>query len=179
MLPIHASSIRTCATIFPPSSATAMFMGWPISLAFFSAALITRRASSNLTAVMSFPYAIRSLASGFRCSLFDQICDGFRMRKHWHVTRGNSDRRCFHCRGLGLFKLRRNSAIVAGNHAPRWLGLPRGGRNRGPKYSRCCRSLCRRQQLLLVVWQILGKVLGNSLWGHGQKTVSIRPDFAA
>ncbi len=27
-------------------------MGWPISLAFFSAALITRRASSNFTAVM-------------------------------------------------------------------------------------------------------------------------------
>jgi hypothetical protein len=28
-----------------------MFMGWPISLAFVSAALITRRASSNFTAV--------------------------------------------------------------------------------------------------------------------------------
>jgi len=26
--------------------------------------------------------------------------------------------------------------IVAGNHVPRWLGLPRGGRDRGPKYSR-------------------------------------------
>src|SRR2546426_892435 len=55
MLPIHALSIRTCATMFPPSSATAMFMGWPISLAFFSAALITRRASSNFTAVMGSP----------------------------------------------------------------------------------------------------------------------------
>jgi hypothetical protein len=33
-----------------------MFMGWPISLAFFSAALITRRASSNFTADMSPPY---------------------------------------------------------------------------------------------------------------------------
>src|SRR6202044_1503659 len=52
MLPIHALSMRTCATMFPPSSATAMFMGWPISLAFFSAALIMRRASSNFTAVM-------------------------------------------------------------------------------------------------------------------------------
>src|SRR5438876_11854995 len=49
MLPIQALSIRTCATMFPPSSATAMFMGWPISLAFFSAALITRRASSSFT----------------------------------------------------------------------------------------------------------------------------------
>src|SRR5580658_7130512 len=55
MLPIHALSIRTCATIFPPSSATAMFMGWPISLAFASAAPITRRASSNFTAVMGSP----------------------------------------------------------------------------------------------------------------------------
>src|SRR5205807_5272045 len=155
MLPIHALSIRTCDTIFPPSSATAIFIGWPISLAFFSAALITRRASSNFTAVTSSPFAIRSLASGFRCSLLDQICDFFRMRKHWHVTGGNSDRRCFHCRGFGLFKVRRNSAIVAGNHAPRWLGLPRGGRDRGPKYSRCCRSLCCRQHLLLFVCQVL------------------------
>src|SRR5882724_10835495 len=56
MLPIHALSIRACATMFPPSSTTATFMGWPISLAFFSAALITRRASSNFTAVMASPY---------------------------------------------------------------------------------------------------------------------------
>ena len=56
MLPIQPLSIRMCATMFPPSSATAMFMGWPISLAFFSAALITRRASSNFTAVMSSPF---------------------------------------------------------------------------------------------------------------------------
>src|ERR1700676_3497005 len=55
MLPIHALSMRTCATMFPPSSATAMFMGWPISLAFLSAALITRRASSNFTAVIASP----------------------------------------------------------------------------------------------------------------------------
>src|SRR5262245_18259524 len=50
MLPIHALSIRTCATRLPPSSATAMFIAWPTSLAFFSAALITRRASSNFMA---------------------------------------------------------------------------------------------------------------------------------
>src|SRR5580658_8630141 len=62
MLPIHALSIRTCATIFPPSSATAMFMGWPISLAFASAALITRRASSNLTAVIDSPLMSYALA---------------------------------------------------------------------------------------------------------------------
>src|SRR5580698_3315970 len=62
MLPIHALSIRTCATIFPPSSATAMFMGWPISLAFASAALITRRASSNFTAVMGSPLMSYALA---------------------------------------------------------------------------------------------------------------------
>src|SRR5712691_1039458 len=50
MLPIQALSIRMCATMFPPSSATAIFIGCPISLAFFSAALITRRASSSFTA---------------------------------------------------------------------------------------------------------------------------------
>src|SRR6266849_6456105 len=50
MLPIHALSIRMWATMFPPSSATAIFIGCPISLAFFSAALITRRASSSFTA---------------------------------------------------------------------------------------------------------------------------------
>src|SRR4051794_1865573 len=47
-LPIHAPSIRTCATRLPPASATAMFIGWPISWAFFSAAAITRRASFNV-----------------------------------------------------------------------------------------------------------------------------------
>src|SRR5439155_21803951 len=50
MLPIQALSIRMWATMFPPSSATAIFIGCPISLAFFSAALITRRASSSITA---------------------------------------------------------------------------------------------------------------------------------
>src|SRR6266446_9641474 len=34
----------------PPSSATAIFIGCPISFALFSAALITRRASSSFTA---------------------------------------------------------------------------------------------------------------------------------
>src|SRR2546430_16484299 len=50
MLPIQALFIRMWATMFPPSSATAIFIGCPISLAFFSAALITRRASSSFTA---------------------------------------------------------------------------------------------------------------------------------
>src|SRR5713101_2778265 len=50
MLPIQALSMRMWATMFPPSSATAIFIGCPISLAFFSAALITRRASSSFTA---------------------------------------------------------------------------------------------------------------------------------
>src|SRR5689334_6953770 len=57
-LPIHAPSIRTCATKFPPSSATAMFIGCPISLAFFSAATITLRSSSKPT------MGIRSFAMG-------------------------------------------------------------------------------------------------------------------
>src|SRR5216684_1456980 len=153
MLPIQPLSMRTWATMFPPSSATAMFMGWPISVAFFSAALITRRAYSNFTAVMGSPLGtvFRLSAPGFRCSLLDEVCDFFRMRKHWHVTGGNSDRCSLHCLRFGLLKLWRNSAIVAGNHVPRWLGLPRGGRDRGPKYSRCCRSLCRRQHLLFFV----------------------------
>src|SRR6266446_1018686 len=50
MLPIQALSIRMWVTMFPPSSATAIFIGCPISVAFFSAALITRRASSSFTA---------------------------------------------------------------------------------------------------------------------------------
>src|ERR1700693_199610 len=137
MLPIHALSIRTCATMFPPPSATAMFIGWPISLAFFSAALITRRASSNFTAAMSSPFMCyaateiflflsRLLVSGFCCRLLDQVCDFFRVRKHWHVTGGNSDRCSLHCHRFGLLKLRRDSTIVTRNHAPRWLGPPRG-----------------------------------------------------
>src|SRR3989442_8000853 len=54
MLPVQALSIRTWATMFPPSSATAIFIGCPISLAFFSAALITRRASSSFTTDIDF-----------------------------------------------------------------------------------------------------------------------------
>src|ERR1700730_15176977 len=45
MLPIQAPSIRTWLTRFPPASTTAMFIGWPISRALASAAVITRRAS--------------------------------------------------------------------------------------------------------------------------------------
>jgi hypothetical protein len=49
MLPIGAPSIRMCATRLPPTSATAMLSGWPISFALASPAAITRRASSNDT----------------------------------------------------------------------------------------------------------------------------------
>src|SRR5690242_17254957 len=49
MLPIHAPSMRTCATRLPPPSTTAMFMGWPISAALRSAAAITLLASSKVT----------------------------------------------------------------------------------------------------------------------------------
>src|SRR5580704_7471303 len=101
------------------------------------------------------------------------------MRKHWHVTGGDSDRSSLHCRRFGLLELRRNSTIVASNHAPRWLGPPRGGRDCGSKNSGCRGTLRRRQQLLLLVWQILREVLSDSLWGHRQKTFSICPDFAA
>src|SRR6266481_756899 len=55
MLPIQALSMRMWATMFPPSSATAIFIGCPISMALFSAALITRRASSSFTADIISP----------------------------------------------------------------------------------------------------------------------------
>jgi hypothetical protein len=60
-----------------------MFMGWPISVAFFSAALIMRRASSNFTAVIDPPLEVVSRLSvpSFRGGLFDQVCDFFRMGK--------------------------------------------------------------------------------------------------
>jgi hypothetical protein len=67
---IHALSIRTCATMFPPSSATAMLMGYPISLAFFSAALITRWASSKLAAVIDSPVLCCAVADNHMDSLF-------------------------------------------------------------------------------------------------------------
>src|SRR5581483_2126764 len=60
MLPIHAPSMRTCATIFPPSSATAIFIGCPISVAFFSAAAIILRASAKLTIVARSPFVVFS-----------------------------------------------------------------------------------------------------------------------
>src|SRR5579871_1615114 len=61
MLPSHAPSILTWDTRLPPSSATAMFMGCPISAAFFSAAAITLRASAKETPAM----LIHSLWMGF------------------------------------------------------------------------------------------------------------------
>src|SRR5271167_4402033 len=45
--------MRTWATKLPPPSATAMFIGCPISTDFFSAAAITRRASANVTMILS------------------------------------------------------------------------------------------------------------------------------
>src|SRR6266404_325977 len=122
---------------------------------------------------------LRLSAPGFRCRLLDEVRDFFRVRKHWYVTGGDSDRNSVHRRCFRPLKLRGNSAIVAGNHAPGWLGFPRGGRDCAPENSRCCGTLCRRQDLLLLVWQILGEVFGDSLWGHRQKTFSIRPDFTA
>src|ERR1700730_4283063 len=175
MLPIQPLSIRMWATMFPPSSATAMFMGWPISLAFFSAALITRRASSNFPAVMG-SVTLDSRLSLLLARLGLRLLSG---EKAWALTGGNGDRSSLHRRRFGLLKLWRNSAVVARNHAPRWLRLPRGGRDGGPKNGCCCGSLRRRQYLLLLVCQILGEIFSDSLWGHRQKTFSGRPDFAS
>src|SRR5258708_1783575 len=159
MLPIHALSIRTYATMFPPSSTTAMFKGWPISVAFFSAALIMRRASSNFTAGIDPPLEVVSRLSvpSFRGGLFDQVCDFFRMGKHWYVAGGDSDRCSLHYRRFGFLKLERDSAIVACDHAPRWLGPPRRGRDCGSENSPSRASLCRRQQLLLLVRPVLAQ----------------------
>ena len=52
-LPIHAPSMRTCETRFPPASATAMFIGCPISIAFRSAPAMTRRASASVIMLSS------------------------------------------------------------------------------------------------------------------------------
>src|SRR5215472_9321256 len=100
------------------------------------------------------------------------------MREHWHMTGGNSDRSSLHRSRFGLLKLWSNGAVVARNYKPRRFGLPGGGRDCGLENS--CRrgTLCRRQYLLLIVWEILGEVFGDSLCGHGQKTTSICPDFA-
>src|SRR5437899_7425163 len=54
ILPSQAPSMRTWDTRLPPSSAMAMFIGCPISAAFFSAAAITRRASSKRTMFSPF-----------------------------------------------------------------------------------------------------------------------------
>src|SRR5436190_20652424 len=51
ILPTQALSMRTCATRLPPESTTAMFIGWPISSAFFSAAAIIRLASASVTII--------------------------------------------------------------------------------------------------------------------------------
>ena len=53
MLPIHAPSIRACATRLPPASTTAMFIGWPISAALASPASMTRRACASVTLTVS------------------------------------------------------------------------------------------------------------------------------
>src|SRR3954447_4988546 len=52
MLPSQALSMRTWATRLPPASTTAMFMGWPISSAFFSAAAMIRFASARVTIIV-------------------------------------------------------------------------------------------------------------------------------
>src|SRR5215217_5184796 len=54
MLPSQAPSIRTCATRLPPASTTAMFIGWPISVAWVSPAARTRLASASETVCCSF-----------------------------------------------------------------------------------------------------------------------------
>src|SRR5258705_2379267 len=48
MEPSQALSMRTWAMRLPPASATAIFMGWPISAAFFSAAAMMRRGAAWL-----------------------------------------------------------------------------------------------------------------------------------
>src|SRR5947209_2631158 len=60
-LPIHARSMRTCATRLPPASTTAMFIGWPISSALRSPASITRRASVRVIAIAPSNSMRRSL----------------------------------------------------------------------------------------------------------------------
>src|SRR5579884_171596 len=62
MLPSHAPSMRSKASRFPPSSTTAMFIGWPISEAFFSAAAITLRARSRVIMYRSGRAADKTVA---------------------------------------------------------------------------------------------------------------------
>src|SRR5436853_535089 len=91
----------------------------------------------------------------------------------YYVDRVAAFARCF-----GFLKLRRDGAVVARNHRPRWLGLPRGGRDCGPENRGCCEPLCRRQDLLLLIRQILGEVFGDSFLGHRQKALGIGPELA-
>src|SRR5256885_306484 len=69
-LPSQAPSILTCETRFPPASQTAMFIGCPIWAAFFSAAAMTRRASSRFTDMCGLlPPSPATDSSRFRGSL--------------------------------------------------------------------------------------------------------------
>src|SRR5580704_6982948 len=70
MEPIQALSMRTWAMRLPPASATAMFMGWPISFAFFSAAAMMRRASASWIILLLFVQ--KKYWEGFWC-----FCGGF------------------------------------------------------------------------------------------------------
>ena len=63
MLPSHAPSILTCETRLPPASHTAMFIGWLICAAFFSAAAMIRRASSSFTDIVRTPFVSRFAAA--------------------------------------------------------------------------------------------------------------------
>src|SRR5438270_1496409 len=63
MEPSQALSMRTWAMRLPPASATAMFMGWPISAAFFSAAAMMRRASASW--IIGAPYLRKNYGEGF------------------------------------------------------------------------------------------------------------------
>src|SRR4051794_10219828 len=67
-LPSQASSIRTCATRLPPASTTAMFIGWPISVARASPAARTRLASASETVCCSFTSCPSPRCQDMRCS---------------------------------------------------------------------------------------------------------------
>src|SRR5580692_1625918 len=81
--------MRTWETRFPPSSATAMFMGWPISAAFFSAAAMIRRASLSVTwligALLGYVNSFRRYPNNFFPARGDDLDLGGRNR-----TRGAS-----------------------------------------------------------------------------------------
>jgi len=112
---------------------------------FLSAALITRRASSNFTAVIASPLSsIRSfryltflnrnqwlLAFAAACTI--RSATAFRVRKHWNVTGGTLIDVAFIAIASAFCSSGGNSAIIIGNHAPRWLGFPCGSRDCRPK----------------------------------------------